>query len=274
MPLLPKAIVSDELIQQYERDGAVCIRGAVDADVAASVLANIDALIADQNDRWTTIRSGGFSDRHLWPTMPWMYEFCANSRLPEIVGGLLQSNEMRLFFDHIFVRDAGTKQDTPWHQDRPYWPFTGKQIASVWVALTACDEKSGAVQFVRGSHAWGKSFRPMSFIKEGGVSEFLEDNVALEEIPDIDAAPQDYEVLCWDMQPGDAIVFSAEIVHGARENTDTSRRAALSIRYIGDDARWYPTEGTDPIVTPERVGINPGEPPHNEQWFPLVWSGR
>ena len=94
-----------------------------------------------------------------------------------------------------------------------------------------------------------------------------------EEIPDIDAAPHDYEVRCWDMQPGDAIVFSAEIVHGARENMDTSRRrAALSIRYIGDDARWYPTEGTDPIVTPERVGINPGEPPHNEQWFPLVWS--
>jgi ectoine hydroxylase-related dioxygenase (phytanoyl-CoA dioxygenase family) len=245
----------------------------VDKDAAASVLANIDALIAEMNERWTTIRSGGFSDRHLWPTLPWMHEFCASSPLPAIVGCLLRSSEIRLFFDHIFVRDAGTQQDTPWHQDRPYWPFTGTQIASVWVALTACDEKSGAVQFVRGSHAWGKDFRPMSFIKEGDASPFLEKNVAYEEIPDIDAAPDKYEVLCWSMQPGDAIVFSAEIVHGAKENTDTShRRAALSIRYIGDDARWDPNEGTDPIVTQDRVGVKPGEPPRNDAWFPLVWS--
>jgi ectoine hydroxylase-related dioxygenase (phytanoyl-CoA dioxygenase family) len=266
-------MVSEELVDQFERDGAVCIREAVDAEVAASVLANIDTLIADENDRWTTIRSGGFSDRHLWPTMPWMYEFCANTRLPAIVGSLLHSSEMRLFFDHIFVRDAGTQQDTPWHQDRPYWPFSGKQIASVWVALTACDKSSGAVQFVRGSHDWGKVFRPMSFVKEGGVSEFLLEHPECEEIPDIDAAADEYEILCWDMQPGDAIVFSAEIVHGAKENMDASRRrAALSIRYIGDDARWEPKKGTDPIVNQDSVGISPGEPPHDDKRFPLVWS--
>ncbi len=174
-------MISEKLIKQYELDGAVCIRGAVDQDIAASVLANIDALIADTNDRWTTIRKGGFSDRHLWPTMPWMYEFCANSRLPEIVGRLMRTREARLFFDHIFVRDAGTTLDTPWHQDRPYWPFKGRQIASTWVALTACDEASSAAQFVRGSHAWGKVFRPMAFSKEGGSSEFLGDNAAYEE---------------------------------------------------------------------------------------------
>jgi ectoine hydroxylase-related dioxygenase (phytanoyl-CoA dioxygenase family) len=266
-------MISEDLIERYERDGAVCIRGAIDTEVAASVLANIDALIADTNDRWTTIRDGGFSDRHLWPSMPWMYEFCADSRLPEIVGRLMRSSEARLFFDHTFVRDAGTTQNTPWHQDRPYWPFQGSQIASIWVALTACDRESSAVQFVRGSHAWGKVFRPMAFSEEGGSSEFLGENAAFDVIPDIDASPDDYELLCWDMQPGDAIVFGAEVVHGAKENKDTfRRRAALSIRYVGDDARWDPREGTDPIVTQERVDIEPGDPPHDDRWFPRVWS--
>ena len=266
-------MISENLIEQYERDGAVCVRGAVDTDMAASTLANIEALIADSNDRWTTIRDGGFSDRHLWPTMPWMYEICAHSRLPDIAGRLMRSSETRLFFDHTFVRDAGTTQDTPWHQDRPYWPFQGRQIASVWVALTACDEDSSAVRFVRGSHAWGKVFRPMAFGKKGGSSEFLGENAAYEEIPDIDGAPDDYEVLCWDMQPGDAIVFDAEVVHGAREIKDTAhRRAALSIRYIGDDAIWDPREGTDPIVTQDRVGVEPGKPPRNDEWFPKVWA--
>lgn len=185
----------------------------------------------------------------------------------------MRSSEARLFFDHAFVRDAGTMQDTPWHQDRPYWPFQGRQIASVWVALTPCNEASSAVRFVRGSHNWGKVFRPMAFCQKGGSSEFLNVNAALEEIPDIDAAPDAYEVLCRDMQPGDAIVFGAEVVHGAKENRDTSlRRAALSIRYVGDDAIWDPREGTDPIVTAERVGVDPGQPPRNEEWFPTVWS--
>ena len=152
-------MISEELIRQYEQDGAVCIRGAVDADAAAAVLGHLDDLISDpSSDRWSTIRSGGFSDRHLWPTMSWMYDFCASTELPGVVGQLMRSREARLFFDHIFVRDAGTKQDTPWHQDRPYWPFQGRQIASVWVALTPCDEDSSAVRFVRGSHNWGKVF--------------------------------------------------------------------------------------------------------------------
>ena len=129
-------MISEDLIKQYERDGAVCIRGAVDSDDVESVLGNIDALIAATNDRWTTIRSGGFSDRHLWPTMPWMFDFCATTRLPGIVGRLLRSNEARLYFDHTFVRDAGTTQDTPWHQDRPYWPFQGSQIVSCVVPST------------------------------------------------------------------------------------------------------------------------------------------
>ena len=49
-------MISEELIQQYERDGAVCIKGVIDPAFAASVLANLDVLIDGDNDRWTTIR--------------------------------------------------------------------------------------------------------------------------------------------------------------------------------------------------------------------------
>ena len=97
-------MISEELIQQYERDGAVCIKGVIDPAFAASVLANLDVLIDGDNDRWTTIREGGFSDRHLWPTMPWMYDFCAKSALPEIVGRLMRSQAARLYFDHEYRR--------------------------------------------------------------------------------------------------------------------------------------------------------------------------
>ena len=267
-------MITEDQIRQYETDGAVCVRGAIDPDMAASVLANLDALIDDPDgDRWTTIRDGGFSDRHLWPTMPWMYDLCAKSALPEIVGKLMRSHSARLYFDHIFVRDAGTQQSTPWHQDRPYWPFLGKQIASAWIALTACEKNASALKFVRGSHAEGRIYRPIPFGNDGGSSEFLDNNASLEMMPDIDAAPDKYEILCWDVEPGDVIVFGGDVIHGASDNTSSgNRRAALSIRYVGDDARWDPRPGTDPMVNDEMVSFGAGEPPHDDKWFPPVWS--
>jgi ectoine hydroxylase-related dioxygenase (phytanoyl-CoA dioxygenase family) len=266
-------LIDESLIRQYEADGAVCVRGVLSREQASDVLANIDQLIDSDEDRWTTIRNGGFCDRRLWPDQPWMYDLCATSPLPELVGGLMRSTEARLYFDHIFVRDAGTRQTTPWHQDRPYWPFLGNQIASAWVALTACDKDSSTLRFIRGSHKDGKIYRPMPFSDAGGATEFLGDTEEPDVMPDYDANPDDYEILCWDVEPGDVIVFGAEIVHGAAENNNlTERRAALSVRYIGDDARWDPRPGTDPMVNEDMVSIGPGDPPHDDEYFPKVWN--
>ena len=264
--------IDEETVQQYERDGAVCVRQAVSADAATALLDHLDILIAGQDDRWTTNRIGGFSDRHLWPHVDWMREFCVASHLPAIAGRMMRSSVSRLFFDHTFVRDAGTDHRTPWHQDRPYWPFQGRQIASVWVALTPCNPAASGLRFIKGSHAWGKVFQPVSFGATSASEQFLGGNEALEPMPDFEAEPERYEILEWDMAAGDAIVFGAEAVHGSAPNTDKDqRRAAISVRYVGDDARWDPRAGTDPIVTADQVSIAPGDPPDDDTWFPEVW---
>lgn len=92
------AAIDDRLKRDYQRDGAVCVRRAVSADTAADLLQRLDALAKSNDDRWTTNRIGGFSDRHLWPREPWMRDFCANSSLPSIAGQLMQSGSARLFF--------------------------------------------------------------------------------------------------------------------------------------------------------------------------------
>lgn len=267
-------VIDDALISQFEVDGAVCIRQAVDPELIESLTKSIQSLIDSKEERWTTNRLGGFSDRHLWPTHAWMRDFCLNSELPAIAARLMRSKVARLFFDHLFVRDAGTDHGTPWHQDQPYWPFQGRQIASVWVALSACDANSSGLRFVRGSHRWGKSFAPVAFGKDSGSDGFLGSNSDAEQMPDFDASPDEYGFLDWVMEPGDAIVFGADVVHGARPNTASEvGRMALSVRYVGDDARWDPRPGTDPIVRPDQVGIKPGDAPLDDTWFPLAYSG-
>ena len=57
-------------------------------------------------------------------------------------------------------REPGTREKFTWHQDQPYWDVDGTHVCSTWLALTAADAKSSALEFVRGSHQWGCTFRP------------------------------------------------------------------------------------------------------------------
>lgn len=71
------------------------------------------------------------------------------------------------------------------------------------------------------------------------------------------------------MQPGDVVAFHYRTIHGTRSNLALSRRRALSLRYVGDDARYI-----------ERPGpTSPPFPSHNmttgqklcDDWFPNIW---
>ena len=68
-----------------------------------------------------------------------------------------------------------------------------------------------AVRFVRGSHRWGRLFYPRVFL-DG--ADFNTTDAGLEPVPDIDAHPQDYDILAWDLEPGDVIAFGFRTLHG------------------------------------------------------------
>jgi ectoine hydroxylase-related dioxygenase (phytanoyl-CoA dioxygenase family) len=266
------AVITASQIREYKHNGAICIRQAIDASWIAPMLEHIDTHAATGGQDWT-VEPGdrAFSDRYLWPTRDWMRAFMFESGVAEIAGRLMQSCVARGYFDHIFVRDARTPEVTPWHQDRPYWPFLGTQICSVWVALTGCELQSSGVSFVKGSHRWDKVYKPQAFSEDDPNDEWIK-HAAGEDIPDFWALRDKYEFLDWAMEPGDAIVFGADVLHAAgRNQTDNRRRVAVSTRWLGDDAIWDPREGTDPIVTQEHVSIQPGELAADDRAFPVGW---
>ena len=76
----------------------------------------------------------------------------------------------------------------------------------------------------------------------------------------------------FDVEPGDALVFSSWIVHGSPGNAGTKRRTALSTRWLGDDAVWAPHPGCDPSVSQDDTTAIPGEYPADDNRFPLAWS--
>jgi ectoine hydroxylase-related dioxygenase (phytanoyl-CoA dioxygenase family) len=86
-------------------------------------------------------------------------------------------------------------------------------------------------------------------------------------VPDPDADPDQMRVLEWAMEPGDAVLFDFRTVHGARGNATTARRRALSLRWVGDDARYVARPGR---TSPPFPGHDMTEGQRlREDWFPV-----
>ena len=52
---------------------------------------------------------------------------------------LMGSPSVRLFHDHVLVKEGGTRQRTPWHQDQPYYNVDGRGV-SAWIPVDPVPE--------------------------------------------------------------------------------------------------------------------------------------
>ena len=261
-------------VAAYDRDGVVCLRGAFDAVWVGLLCEAIERDLISPGPNATNFAEGStpgtfFGDMFMWQHDNDFRLAATASPAGEIAARMMGSNRADFFYDQLFVKEPGTAHPTPWHQDQPYWPVKGWQIASVWIALDRIDRSNGAVEFIAGSHRWGVIYRPTPFRKDHAIKFTDSDLVP---IPDIDADRSKYDIKWWEMEPGDCLVFHAMIVHGAPGNsTPGARRRGLSLRYTGDDARYDPRPGT--FQFPYKPDLAAGAPMACEL-FPQVWPKR
>ena len=227
-----------QALTDFAQDGVVCIRSAID-------LRWLDKL-RDATERGLRTSENYFRRHTLWQDEPIFEKFCFESQAPKLASQLLQTRKLNLLYDQIFVKEPGSGTATPWHNDQPYWPVRGSRVATVWVALDAITKESGAMEFIKGSHRWNRWFQPFLSATDGGVDTVYERSIEFEPLPDFDAHRAQLHILCFDMQPGDAIVFHALTVHGARANVAQRRRRGYAIRYTGDDVTYFEGPGTNP----------------------------
>lgn len=270
--------LSKEQIQAYQDDGVIIIRNAIDTDWVEKLLAVADQQLKAPGE-WANDGSPGaekdrmFTDRYMWQTIEPIRDYVFNSPCAELAATAMQSTSARFYFDHLLVKEPGTTGITPWHQDIPYWPFLGKQVCSIWLALTPATIASSAMEFVRGSHKNDTYYQAQVFGKrDDHPNSAWTGKSQAEPVPDIQANRDAYDIIGWDVEPGDVVLFSSWILHWAGGNqSQTSRRAALSTRWLGDDAIWHPHSGADPTVNPEEVSVAPGDAPTDDRFFPKVW---
>jgi len=254
-------MISAELINAYERDGAVCVRGLVNEGWRARLaedfennLQNPGPLAKEYADREKSTRFHG--DQFLWLRHEALKDYVLHGPAVDVARRMMGARKLNLFFDHLLIKEPGSVEPTPWHQDLPYWQLKGTQICSVWITLDPVTAASGGVQYVRGSHKWGKFYAPITFSQDPNVYHTVE----LEPMPEnIAALCEPEDLLSWEMEPGDAIIHHALTIHGAPGNMSrTTRRRGYAVRYTGDDVVWDPRPYCAPVV--HDPGIEPGAP--------------
>ena len=206
-----------------------------------------------------------FVDYCSWQRITQYEDFIFNSNVAEIASELMESERVQLFHEHILVKEAQAGVPTPWHHDMPYYCVDGPKTVSLWLPLDIVPRER-TLEFVSGSHLWGKSYRPQRF-----NGQPLNENDGLEEIPNIDDNRDDYDIVGWDLKPGDAVAFDYRTLHGAPANNHpSSQRRAFSLRLVGDGIRFA---RRDNIVTSppfEQITLNDGDPLVADE-FPVLY---
>lgn len=263
-------MVAEDAVASYARDGVVVIRGLITGEEIDLARSGVRKAVASPSPA-AIVASGPddpgrfFEDFCRWSEIDEIGRVALRSAVPKAATELMDSLSCRLFHDHILIKEEGTEQPTPWHQDQPYYNVSGRGI-SAWIPLDPIP-RDACPEFWAGSHL-GPWRLPRTFLDQE-ARWFPEGTLA--ELPDIEANRSDYDIRRWELGLGDVIFFDFLTVHSAPGFPYEGGRRVLNLRYLSAEAR----HASRPWKTsPEFPGLQrelPDGAEFDHPYFPPAW---
>mmetsp|Transcript_24237 Transcript_24237/g.68732 ORF Transcript_24237/g.68732 Transcript_24237/m.68732 type:complete len:321 (+) Transcript_24237:116-1078(+) len=232
---------SAKIATDYQRDGFVIIRNAIDADLLQEVQAHVE---------WLGSRKylqGLPPDHWHHPIMrndPFWVRLMSDSRLLDLVQFFIGPH-IASFSSHYFCKMPHTTRNVPWHQDGSYYPLWPMKVVSLWLAVDRSDIGNGCLRVVKGSHLEDLEM-PGGKAGAAGMGTHTDGQVqALGELVNIE------------LNPGDVSIHHPNVVHGSAANSSHRRRCGLSVRYMSTDVHCVAEEQPVLLLRGEAVpGVN------------------
>lgn len=244
-PAVDTALLREDEIVQYRREGYVVVRGLLGPqNVAACKQALSDLATGAIPARETTLMfETGYADEASTPERRELYirkymdfvedapalKAAAMSRRLHLVLDQLLGQGRLLFQEMALVKPPRIGSEKPWHQDASYFRLTDPGlIAGVWIALDPALPMNGCMELVPGTHL------------EGGVPHVHENDFNRCRI--VPGKVRVAERVPIAMQPGDALIFHSLLHHFTAPNKSDLRRRAVQFHYHQLGAVWSDVE--------------------------------
>jgi ectoine hydroxylase-related dioxygenase (phytanoyl-CoA dioxygenase family) len=295
-----KAAIGYEDRIQLHRDGAVLLKNVISASMLNILESGLEHIEANPDGMSAGIglplRIDQFPGRHV----PAIQAFLEQSPVAELVSTALEA-PITFYMDQTFYKPAGVMAPSAWHQDTCYYNVSGHQLIRAWVCVDPVP-RSASLEVVRGSHLWNITYRPPVGMDPDSDPEraaelqarfdrgerligseaydqwtyfdsFLDPS--LPELPKIESARDSFDILGWDYEPGDVILFHGHVLHSARGGTHLPhpRRAHASL-WAGPDVHYLRRRSQ---AIPDPIGLYDHDP-HDGQHltefpnvFPIAW---
>ena len=234
--------VSAEDVTAYRRDGAVLIKGVLsgaELELLERGLEQIHGTPSDMFSRFEAPDGCGETMVDQFPSLRsrFLRQLLEEAPVAELAARLMGVPSAQLILDQMFYKRKGRIVPTPWHQDTAFLRVRGHDMARVWLS---CDPSPPdvTVQVVRGSHLWNVVFdtpgAASDVVKAGEGSGFTYNGIGNSElppVPDIEGHRDSFDILGFDVEPGDAVVFQGNVLHGAAgcDNHPYARRAITTM---------------------------------------------
>ncbi|WP_317930432.1 phytanoyl-CoA dioxygenase family protein [Halioxenophilus sp. WMMB6] len=254
--------LTEAQIAQYQRDGAILLKGVLTSTEQTLLEQGLEESYRSpgkRSSRATDPTGQGETFMESFPSQhcPPLQELLAIGRIPEIAARMMRAPSAQLILDQIFYKQRGHIIATPWHQDTPYMKVRGDDMIRVWITADY-SPKALTLKIIRGSHRWNVLYSPRlgekdsNALKKSGDGRILSFNQATDDkpvVPDIDRYPDSFDILTWDVAPGDALVFNGNMLHsaGGMDDYPHSRRAYTTmwggpqLRYVIPPDNAIPT---------------------------------
>ncbi len=239
-----RAELTEAQIDQYQRDGAILLKGILTPEERQLLEQGVEESYTNPGKRATRASDqAGEGETFLetFPALrsPSLQQLLDVGRIPEIAARMMRAPSAQLILDQIFYKQKGRIIPTPWHQDTPYLKVRGDDMVRVWVTADY-SPKELTLKIVRGSHRWNVIYDPrlgggqneaLKKSNEGKMLSLSNRTADAPVVPDIDRYADSFDILSWDVEPGDALVFNGNMLHsaGGADNHPTRRRAYTSM---------------------------------------------
>ncbi|MBO6564993.1 MAG: phytanoyl-CoA dioxygenase family protein [Pseudomonadales bacterium] len=293
--------VSEEEIHDFHRDGAVILKEILSDEWIDMLTAGLEYSELHPDGMSSGVNAPLRIDQFPASHSPDLKAFIENSPVAEIVGRVLNA-PVRFYMDQMFYKPAGMITPSAWHQDTCYYNVDGHQLIRAWVCADPAP-RNVSLEVVRGSHLWNVTYRPpvgldprsnpeaaaqleKDFV-DGKIligrdahekwtyfDSFLDDS--LPELPSIDAERESFDILGWDYEPGDVILFHGHILHSALGGVELAhpRRSHASL-WAGPDVHYLRRRSQ---AIPDPLALYDHNPKDGQQLsefpdvFPVAWA--